>query len=298
FPIDHIFKVTKDTYKEFSVKTTAFFKPFSEEKDLIFDEEVRYEIDGKYLVYDIDYDKDTDIIHFKLNEESSDDIDYAELEEYLDDYKPETHVSLYDDKFYEHNPLENVNLGGFFFYPKLRAVEPKPVIVKYVDDKNNSISSTETITGIYGSTYTTREKKIKGYKLHKILGNTTGTISDEEQYVTYVFKKDNDMLKVQPVIIKYIDQDGKRLSNDIILKGSLNELYSTKEKSFENYKLVSQPKNKNGYFSSKKQYVIYKYSKVGSTTNRIVEAGDNTGEIVMTLILLVSFLVVSRRYVK
>lgn len=65
------------------------------------------------------------------------------------------------------------------------------VIVKYEDDKGNTLSDSVIKSGTVGENYTTEKKDIKGYFFKETRGKVSGTFTDETQIVTYVYSKDN-----------------------------------------------------------------------------------------------------------
>lgn len=73
------------------------------------------------------------------------------------------------------------------------------VIVHYLDDEGNEIADTETITGKVFDKYTTEEKDIDGYILSVIPTNATGTMTEVETVVTYVYEKQPEIVIETPV---------------------------------------------------------------------------------------------------
>lgn len=67
------------------------------------------------------------------------------------------------------------------------------------------------------------------------------------------------------VLVKYVDKDGKSLSEDITLNGKYNTEYVTEEKEFQYYELVDVKGNKTGKFSNELNEVTYIYEYVGGT---------------------------------
>ncbi|WP_276421644.1 MucBP domain-containing protein [Lactococcus garvieae] len=65
------------------------------------------------------------------------------------------------------------------------------VIVKYEDEKGNTLSDSVIKSGTVGENYTTEKKDIKGYFFKETRGKVSGTFTDETQIVTYVYSKDN-----------------------------------------------------------------------------------------------------------
>ena len=63
------------------------------------------------------------------------------------------------------------------------------VIAKYVDAAGNTISDNVVKSGNVGEDYTTEQKTIPGYTFKEVQGNPTGSFTDQDQTVTYVYTK-------------------------------------------------------------------------------------------------------------
>lgn len=69
--------------------------------------------------------------------------------------------------------------------------------VKYLDTNGNKISEDVVKSGDIGDSYITEQKAIKGYIFEEVQGNTTGTLTDQAQTVTYIYKVDQTRLNVK-----------------------------------------------------------------------------------------------------
>lgn len=67
---------------------------------------------------------------------------------------------------------------------------PGTVKVNFVDEFGNTISESETLTGLVGELYETTSKEIEGYVLSNVEGNETGEYIDGEIVVTYIYEKE------------------------------------------------------------------------------------------------------------
>ncbi|MCT0015510.1 internalin [Lactococcus lactis subsp. lactis] len=74
------------------------------------------------------------------------------------------------------------------------------IIVKYIDTDGKSISKDVVRTGTVGEDYITEEKKISGYTLQEIKGNSKGKYIAKVQTVTYVYAK-NEIIKAKDELI-------------------------------------------------------------------------------------------------
>ncbi|MBS7576936.1 MULTISPECIES: MucBP domain-containing protein [unclassified Enterococcus] len=66
------------------------------------------------------------------------------------------------------------------------------VTVYYLDEDGNSIADKKILSGDIGDAFTTEKLSIEGYTFKEVQGNVTGTFTDQEQTVTYVYTKNSD----------------------------------------------------------------------------------------------------------
>lgn len=64
------------------------------------------------------------------------------------------------------------------------------VNVHYVDVSGNSISDDQQLSGLIGSQYTVSPKVIKGYSIKGVNSDVSGSFTDEDQAVTFIYQKD------------------------------------------------------------------------------------------------------------
>ena len=153
-------------------------------------------------------------------------------------------------------------------YQKIQEPEPEPdpkpekgnVIVIYQDINGNQLRENKTITGNVGESYETEKLEIEGYEFIEVDGQERGTIVKENQFVTYKYKK-KDVIETGKVTVKYIDENGNSLKEDVVLTGNVGEDYKTEKVEFEIYKLVEIEGNEQGKYSKEDIEVIYRYNK-------------------------------------
>lgn len=88
----------------------------------------------------------------------------------------------------------NYRVGPFEYkvtYIQPYVIDKAKVITKYVDDKSNVIADNAVLSGNVGENYSTTKKNIAGYTFKEVQGNTSGTFTDQEQTVTYVYTKNS-----------------------------------------------------------------------------------------------------------
>lgn len=154
-----------------------------------------------------------------------------------------------------------------------RATLPSPadVIVNYIDLEGKTIHAPQRISGAFGESYDASQKEyqlaIKGYKLDEtqLPENTMGTISDQEQVVTYTYLK--NIIPVGTILIKYLDSTGKEIHPQQMITDKVGTAYDVSTESYKitlkNYTLdqTKLPDNKIGIFTEDVQIVSYIYTE-------------------------------------
>ncbi|NHI65523.1 DUF5011 domain-containing protein [Lactococcus petauri] len=140
------------------------------------------------------------------------------------------------------------------------------VTAKYLDTNGNKISDDAVKTGNVGETYTTEQKSIEGYIFKEVRGNTTGQFTDQAQTVTYVYTKNEIPNVTGTVLVKYVDTDGKKISEDLVKSGTVGEGYSTEKKDIKGYTFKEIQGSATGQFKDQPQTVTYVYAKNRANT--------------------------------
>lgn len=154
-------------------------------------------------------------------------------------------------------------------------VDGAKVTVNYVDTQGNEIAGTETLNGKITTPYASVEKTITNYALTTKPDNATGTFTDTEQTVTYVY----DLVDGATVTVKYVDIDGNEIADTETLNGKATTPYTSVQKDINNYALTEQPSNASGKFTTEAQTVTYVYDLVDGA-NVIVNYVDTDGNTV------------------
>ncbi|MTD42047.1 LPXTG cell wall anchor domain-containing protein [Erwinia sp. CPCC 100877] len=69
-------------------------------------------------------------------------------------------------------------------------VTGQPVTIKYLDTAGNPLIPKENLTGMVGESFDVPAKTIPGYKLKETIGATSGTFTNTDQEVTFVYVED------------------------------------------------------------------------------------------------------------
>ena len=162
-----------------------------------------------------------------------------------------------------------------FVYVRLDAGN---ITVKYQDKQGKQLKPDKTISGSQslGQAYTTEPLDIENYTLTTTPTNATGTFTDQEQTVIYVYVRRD----AGQIVVKYQDSAGNPLAPDKLLDGKeqLGAAYQTEAISIPNFYLVATPANATGTFSTDAQTVIYQYtrSNAGQITVKYQDANGTT----------------------
>ncbi|MGH1585469.1 MucBP domain-containing protein [Lactiplantibacillus plantarum] len=162
-----------------------------------------------------------------------------------------------------------------FVYVRLDAGN---ITVKYQDKQGHQLKPDKTVSGSQslGQTYTTEPLGIENYTLMTTPANATGTFTDQEQTVIYVYVRRD----AGQIVVKYQDSAGNPLAPDKLLDGKeqLGVAYQTAAISIPNFYLVATPANATGTFSTDTQTVIYQYarSNAGHITVKYQDANGTT----------------------
>lgn len=138
-----------------------------------------------------------------------------------------------------------------YVYTKKQAT----VTANYLNENRKSIADPQVLTGKVGDTYTTEQKDIYGYQFKEVEGNTTGTYTEDNIVVNYIYS-----LKDTSVLVKYVTDTGTTLTDNITINGKVFDPYSTESKQFTGYTLSSLPDNASGNMTEDQITVTYVYT--------------------------------------
>ncbi|MGH1649519.1 MucBP domain-containing protein [Enterococcus gilvus] len=141
-----------------------------------------------------------------------------------------------------------------YVYEKSNAA---PVTVKYVDEEGNELAPSDKLAGRLGDPYESSAKEITGWTLKETPSNATGTFSETEQTVTYVYEKK----KAAPITVNYVDESGNELAASDTLEGKVGNPYETTGKVISGWTIKETPTNATGTFTEEAQTVTYVYEK-------------------------------------
>ena len=139
--------------------------------------------------------------------------------------------------------------------------------VKYQDISGNKIADFKTVSGNVGDAYDvstdTYKQNINGYTFKEVQGQTTGTLSDQEQTVTYVYTK--NPVEAKPLTVRYHDTASKKIADSKNISGNIGDIYdvSTDEHKLDidGHTFKEVQGQTIGILTDKEQVVTYVYTK-------------------------------------
>ncbi|MFK4891156.1 MucBP domain-containing protein [Lactococcus petauri] len=175
----------------------------------------------------------------------------------VDDSKVDTSkAGIYEVK-YSYGGAESTATLTVINHP----IQNSEVIVKYIDTDGNKILGNIVKTGNIGETYTTEQKAIEGYTFKEVQGKPSGQFTAQAQTVTYVYTKNEIPNLTGTVLVKYVDTDGNKISEDVVKSGTVGEDYSTEKKAIKGYTFKEIQGEAAGQFKDQPQTVTYVYTK-------------------------------------
>ena len=162
------------------------------------------------------------------------------------------------------------------------------VTVRYVDQDGNDLAESEVLTGQTSTKYETEEKEIPNWIFVKVVGNTSGEFTKEDQKVIYYYEK-----QMGKVTVRYVDQDGNDLADSEVLTGQTSTEYNTEAKEIKGYKLVSIEGNETGEFTLEETVVVYVYELEEVKENPIINTGVTSSNGALIMLILSSLFTTS-----
>lgn len=190
-------------------------------------------------------------------------VDYSQVT--VDDSQVDTSkAGVYEAK-YKYDGVESTATIIVINHP----IQNSEVIVKYIDTDGNKILGDIVKTGNIGETYNTEQKSIEGYTFKEVQGKPSGQFTDQAQTVTYIYTKNETPNLTGTVLVKYVDTDGNKISEDVVKSGTVGEDYSTEKKAIKGYTFKEIQGKATGQFKDQSQTVTYVYTKdKNDTVNR------------------------------
>lgn len=142
---------------------------------------------------------------------------------------------------------------------KKTPVKSGDVVINYVDESNQKITTSTVLSGYIGEQYNSEPIDIEEYSLSVSPTNTYGKFTDVSQIVTYTYRSDE--IKSGNVTVRYLDENNNSIFPDQKIEGYIGEIYISSAVNVNNYELVSAPTNSTGILGYNDREVIYSYRK-------------------------------------
>lgn len=128
------------------------------------------------------------------------------------------------------------------------------VTVKWVNETGAGLAPSETITGKVFDPYTTSSKDFYGYRLTATPTNASGTMTESDITVTYVYTQ-----KQASVTANYLNEQNEVISESVITTGNVGDSYSTNKKDIYGYTLKEVQGEPSGNLTEEDIVVNYIY---------------------------------------
>ncbi len=126
----------------------------------------------------------------------------------------------------------------------------------YIDKTSKKVLATDNRKGLEGDKVITEEKKFENYVLISKPESNENILTKKDQTIYYYY------LHQSKIKINYIDKTTNENLDKIEDKVTEGTVYTTKEKQFENYKLVQKPETENYLIAKEDIEVNYYYQKL------------------------------------
>lgn len=151
------------------------------------------------------------------------------------------------------------------------------VTVRYLDENGEPIADDKILEGTEGDDYDVsgedyRLESIGDYKLIDETDNVTGTFNDDNILVIYTYQKEASA-NTGHIRVSYVDENGKKISEDVEKSGTIGDTYTTEEKKIKGYTFKEVKGNKAGAFTEDTQLITYIYTKDTEESGK----GENNG---------------------
>lgn len=159
----------------------------------------------------------------------------------------------------------------------------QPVTVRYVDTNGAELLPSQTLEGFVGKEFTIPEQEISGFTLKETLGNPSGSFTEQEQTVTFVYEEVSIIKKKGLVIAHYVDTDNHTIKKDFVLEEAVDTPYSLEQPVIEGYTFKEAIGALSGYVTDEDQEVTFIYTKKKEKEGKIdpsnkVETALSTNE--------------------
>lgn len=173
------------------------------------------------------------------------------------------------------------------FYYRLKQ-GGKVTVHYYINGTTQELAKDIILSGKLTEKYNTEALNIDNWVLARVVGNTSGEFTEEEQEVIYYYEK-----QMGKVTVRYVDKDGNDLADSEVLTGQTSTEYNTEAKEIKGYKLVSIEGNETGEFTLEETVVVYVYELEEVKENPIINTGVTSSNGALIMLILSSLFTTS-----
>lgn len=162
--------------------------------------------------------------------------------------------------------------------PQPIPLEKGQVEIRYQSVHGKTLADPTILKGTIGESYQAETKEIDGYVQKEVQGSAIGFFKAEKQVIIFVYDE-----VAAPVIIHYVDEQGKEIADKKVLTGIVGQTYDATTADYlltiKCYLLNQNdlPENSKGTFTNQAQSVTYKYQKELETAKLIIRFVNETG---------------------
>lgn len=154
------------------------------------------------------------------------------------------------------------------------------VTVRYLDENGEPIADDKILEGTEGDDYDVngedyRLESIGDYKLIDETDNVKGVFNDDNILVIYTYQKEASD-NIGQIRVSYLDENGKKISEDVVKTGTIGDTYTTEEKKIKGYTFKEVKGNKAGAFTEDTQLITYIYTKDTKETGKDEDNGSGS----------------------
>jgi fimbrial isopeptide formation D2 family protein len=160
------------------------------------------------------------------------------------------------------------------------------ITVHYQAEDGEALCEATQLDGTIDEAYQVKIKEFEGYTFKEAIGMMTGTFTSAPLNVTLIYTK--NALPTSSVTVKYVDEDGNNLGDDIELSGEVGTNYKALRKEFKGYTFKEVQGDEAGLYKDEIQKVTFIYKKNSSTTSSVLvkhideDGNDLTEDTVLT----------------
>lgn len=136
----------------------------------------------------------------------------------------------------------------------------KITITVYCDDKFGNSIDVKTFEFNKDEEYNLPEIEIDGYTYLSVVGEQKG-VALEDFEIHFIYE---EIINNGNVVVSYVLEDDKKISEDKVVSGKVGESYSVEAKYIKGYDVVSVKGNEKGVFQKEDTHVSYVYAEAKS----------------------------------